>query len=206
MKQIDRPIEFLPVRFILIAFNRSHRSTKTTFRRPRRECPPPGSTVRKRATTYTHGISQKTNTFVSTNCSGANSRKSTWVGPLSSVNPARALDVASTPSSSIGMFCCYTVSSAWPIDLTAFGRVWTALHRGVHSTDFMFMALKNGRQGNETEHDVYCSECGTLTAARCPDDSEGPQANIQLAGVSCDVQSDLRVDLNSTCGLASKAF
>jgi len=35
--------------------------------------------------------------------------------------------------------------------------VWTALRRGVHTREFMFNALKNGRQGAETMHDVYCS-------------------------------------------------
>ena len=63
-------------------------------------------------------------------------------------------------------------------------RVWTALHRGVHSAEFMFKALKDGRQGQENKHDVYCSECGLLTMARTGDQSEGPAANIFRAGVS----------------------
>jgi hypothetical protein len=67
---------------------------------------------------------------------------------------------------------------------SVFDRVWTALRRGVHSSDFMFMALKNSRQGMENSHDVYCSECGLLTVARSRNNAEGGAANIFLAGVS----------------------
>jgi len=45
----------------------------------------------------------------------------------------------------------------------------------------MFKALQDGRQGVETEHDVYCSECGTLTAARREDDSEGSAPHVSEA-------------------------
>ncbi|KAI9567863.1 hypothetical protein HD554DRAFT_2172917 [Boletus coccyginus] len=51
--------------------------------------------------------------------------------------------------------------------------IWTALRRGVHSREFMFNALKHGRQGGETMHDVYCSECGLLTPVRSRDNAEG---------------------------------
>ena len=62
-------------------------------------------------------------------------------------------------------------------------RVWTALNRGVHSTDFMFLAFKNGRQGKESVHDVYCSACGEMIA-RSRNNVEGGQPDIFLAGVS----------------------
>lgn len=52
-------------------------------------------------------------------------------------------------------------------------RVWTALRRGVHTREFMFNALKLGRQGAETMHDVYCSECGLLTPVRSRNNAEG---------------------------------
>ena len=65
-----------------------------------------------------------------------------------------------------------------------FGRVWTALHRGVHSREFMFKALKESRQGMEPSHDVYCSECGMLTQCRSRNNAEGGAADIFLAGVS----------------------
>ncbi|KAF8545791.1 hypothetical protein OG21DRAFT_93120 [Imleria badia] len=51
--------------------------------------------------------------------------------------------------------------------------VWTALRRGVHTREFMFNSLKQGRQGAETMHDVYCSECGVLTAVRSRNNAEG---------------------------------
>jgi len=51
--------------------------------------------------------------------------------------------------------------------------VWTALRRGVHTRQFMFNALRNGRQGAETMHDVYCSECGLLTPVRSRNNVEG---------------------------------
>ena len=54
-----------------------------------------------------------------------------------------------------------------------FFRVWTALRRGVHTREFMFNSLKNGRQGAETMHDVYCSECGLITPVRSRDNAEG---------------------------------
>ncbi|KAG5635568.1 hypothetical protein H0H81_010772 [Sphagnurus paluster] len=60
--------------------------------------------------------------------------------------------------------------------------VWTALQRGVHSSDFMFKALKESRQGEEGAHDVYCSECGLLTIAQSNNKSEGGAKNIWLAG------------------------
>lgn len=52
-------------------------------------------------------------------------------------------------------------------------RVWTALRRGVHTRNFMFNSLKAGRQGAETMHDVYCSECGLLTTVRSRNNAEG---------------------------------
>ncbi|KAJ7723766.1 hypothetical protein B0H16DRAFT_1597823 [Mycena metata] len=61
--------------------------------------------------------------------------------------------------------------------------VWTALMRHVHSAEFMFNALAKSRRGMETQHDVYCSECGLLTAIRREkDNSEGAAPNIYLAG------------------------
>jgi len=51
--------------------------------------------------------------------------------------------------------------------------VWTALRRGVHTREFMFNALKQGRQGAENMHDVYCSECGLLTPVRSRGNAEG---------------------------------
>ena len=68
--------------------------------------------------------------------------------------------------------------------ILVFDRVWTALQRGVHSSDFMFKALKESRQGMENMHDVYCSECGMLTACRSRDNAEGGAADIYLASVS----------------------
>lgn len=62
-------------------------------------------------------------------------------------------------------------------------RVWTAIQCGVHSKEFIFKALKDHRQGVETAHDVYCSECGTLTMARTINKAEGGEPNIYLAGV-----------------------
>ncbi|CAE6434344.1 unnamed protein product [Rhizoctonia solani] len=59
--------------------------------------------------------------------------------------------------------------------------VWTALMRNVHSSDFIFNALAKSRQGMETEHDVYCSECGTLTVKRQKDAMEGGAPDIYLA-------------------------
>lgn len=62
-------------------------------------------------------------------------------------------------------------------------RVWTALQRGVHSAEFIFNALRNGRQGDEVKHDVYCSECG-LIVAHSRDDAEGGAPDIRVAHVS----------------------
>ena len=62
-------------------------------------------------------------------------------------------------------------------------RIWTALNRGVHSADFMFLAIKNGLQGKESVHDVYCSACGVMVA-RSRNNAEGGQPDIFLAGVS----------------------
>jgi len=59
--------------------------------------------------------------------------------------------------------------------------IWTALHRGVHSAEFMFNALKDGRAGEESMHDVYCSECGAAVAYS-RDNIEGGAPNIRLAG------------------------
>lgn len=63
-------------------------------------------------------------------------------------------------------------------------RVWTAVERKVHSPTFIYNALKNGRQGDENAHDVYCSGCGTISPMRADGDLEGPASNIWLAGVS----------------------
>ena len=63
-------------------------------------------------------------------------------------------------------------------------RVWTAIARGVHTKEFIFKALVENRQGVETDHDVYCSECGTLTVARSHNKREGWQPDIYKAGVS----------------------
>jgi len=59
--------------------------------------------------------------------------------------------------------------------------VWTALNRGVHSADFMFHAFKNGQQGKQSVHDVYCSACGVMIA-RSRNNAEGGQPDIFLAG------------------------
>ena len=48
----------------------------------------------------------------------------------------------------------------------------------------MFNALKNGRQGAESSHDVYCSQCGLLTNARSNNKAEGWNPDILSAGVS----------------------
>ena len=50
----------------------------------------------------------------------------------------------------------------------------------------MFSSLKNGRQGAENMHDVYCSECGLLTPVRSRDSSEGgaDAPTIDVAAVS----------------------
>jgi hypothetical protein len=65
-----------------------------------------------------------------------------------------------------------------------FPRVWTALRRGVHSKEFIFKALMDGRQGEETSHDAYCSECGLLTFARSLKGLEGGAPHITLATVT----------------------
>ena len=72
-------------------------------------------------------------------------------------------------------------------------RVWTAVQRRAHSKEFIFNSLITGRQGLENAHDVYCSECGTLTNARSNDDKEGGQPNIYMAGVSTDELDTLEV-------------
>jgi len=48
----------------------------------------------------------------------------------------------------------------------------------------MFNALKNGRQGAENSHDVYCFQCGLLTDARSNGKAEGWNPDIISAGVS----------------------
>ncbi|PVF92700.1 hypothetical protein CPB86DRAFT_829832 [Serendipita vermifera] len=60
--------------------------------------------------------------------------------------------------------------------------VWTAIYRGVHSRSFMFKAIKESRQGIESSHDVYCSECGLLTTCRSENGAEGGAADIFRAG------------------------
>ncbi|KIM21093.1 hypothetical protein M408DRAFT_29813 [Serendipita vermifera MAFF 305830] len=82
-----------------------------------------------------------------------------------------------------------TVVSGLPTPCNGCGKytefidwVWTALRRGVHSREFMFKALKESRQGMENSHDVYCSECGLLTACRSTNNAEGGKENIHLAG------------------------
>lgn len=62
-------------------------------------------------------------------------------------------------------------------------RVWTALRRGVHTSDFMFEALKDRRMPKENMHDVYCSQCGTLTQCRSRNKAEGGAADIKDAPV-----------------------
>ena len=65
----------------------------------------------------------------------------------------------------------------------SYHRIWTALNRGVHTADFMFLAFKNGHQGKDSVHDVYCSACGVMIA-RSRNNAEGGQPDIYLAGVS----------------------
>ncbi|KIP05954.1 hypothetical protein PHLGIDRAFT_479671 [Phlebiopsis gigantea 11061_1 CR5-6] len=60
--------------------------------------------------------------------------------------------------------------------------VWTALRRGVHTADFMFEALKDRRMPKENMHDVYCSQCGTLTMGRSRNNAEGGAPHISEAG------------------------
>jgi len=43
----------------------------------------------------------------------------------------------------------------------------------------MFLAFKNGHQGKETVHDVYCSACGVMIA-RSRNNAEGGQPDIFL--------------------------
>ena len=73
-------------------------------------------------------------------------------------------------------------SSFFLLSLSHHDRIWTALNRGVHSADFMFQAFKNGHQGKESVHDVYCSACGIMIA-RSRNNAEGGQPDIFLAGV-----------------------
>lgn len=49
----------------------------------------------------------------------------------------------------------------------------------------MFSALRNGRQGAETMHDMYCSEYGLLTPVRSRNNAEGgaEAPTIELAKV-----------------------
>ena len=58
-----------------------------------------------------------------------------------------------------------------------------ALHRGVHTADLIFFAIKNGHQGKDSVHDVYCSACGVMIA-RSRNNAEEGQPDIFLAGVS----------------------
>jgi len=85
-------------------------------------------------------------------------------------------------------------------------RIWTALRRGVHTREFMFKALKHGRQGGETMHDVYCSECGLLTLVRSRDNAEGgaEAPTIDLAKVS--IMTEIRDDVFICCVEASRTF
>ena len=46
--------------------------------------------------------------------------------------------------------------------------------------EFMFSALKMGRQGAETMHDVYCSECGLLTPVRSRNNAEGGSEALNI--------------------------
>ncbi len=57
------------------------------------------------------------------------------------------------------------------------------MQRKVHTTDFIFSAMKQRRQGDQTAHDVYCSGCGTLTHLRANVNATGVAPNIWAAGV-----------------------
>jgi hypothetical protein len=103
--------------------------------------------------------------------------------PTSLVSPPRAKGAGSTPSSSTGKLRHSITSSCSSLRSLASGRVWTAIYRGVHSSDFMFQALKDSRQPQENMHDVYCSGCGRLTACRSRNNAEGGAPDIFLAGV-----------------------
>ena len=73
----------------------------------------------------------------------------------------------------IDWWAAFRMITIWTMLTSVFFRVWTALRRGVHTREFMFNALKMGRQGAETMHDVYCSECGLLTPVRSRNNAEG---------------------------------
>ncbi|TBU38515.1 hypothetical protein BD309DRAFT_874215, partial [Dichomitus squalens] len=61
--------------------------------------------------------------------------------------------------------------------------VYTALTRGVHSPEFIVESLKEGNIPKNVHHDVYCSRCGHLTAARDHTGSEGGSLHIAHATV-----------------------
>ncbi|KAF5345422.1 hypothetical protein D9757_013478 [Collybiopsis confluens] len=123
------------------------------------------------------------NTFASPNYCVVTFKKQVWEVQMFVDSPLHVAGAESIPSSSTGRFCSlqgFTISSLDEL-VTRFRRVWTALARGVHSREFMFKALIEGRQGLETSHDAYCSECGLL-AARTGDDREGGKPDIFQAG------------------------
>lgn len=62
-------------------------------------------------------------------------------------------------------------------------RVWTALHRGIHSKEWLVQSLKEGKLSKKNAHDVYCSRCGHLTAFRDPSGDEGGMHHISHATV-----------------------
>ncbi|ELU42430.1 hypothetical protein AG1IA_03541 [Rhizoctonia solani AG-1 IA] len=156
----EKVIQFIPVS---VPLDRSVSRSKWWCRPHTDECPRPNTWAGHMDKTSICGILRRMNTFASINYLVAISKKLAWVAQWSSDSPQRVT---------------YSSSSTLHI------RVWTAITRNVHSSDFIFNALVKSRQGMETEHDVYCSECGTLTIKRQKDTNEGGAPDIYLARVS----------------------
>ncbi|KAJ3480626.1 hypothetical protein NLI96_g8215 [Meripilus lineatus] len=68
--------------------------------------------------------------------------------------------------------------------------VYTALQRTVHSPDFMFNALRDGTIPKGKKHDVYCSNCGTLTHIRTANKIEGEFPGFNQAATASDEHAD----------------
>ena len=78
----------------------------------------------------------------------------------------------------------YACSALWlGCTFTLTARVYTALARGVHSPEFLVESLKAGNTPKGLQHDVYCSRCGHLTAARDISGNEGGALHIADATV-----------------------
>ena len=105
----------------------------------------------------------------------------TGLGATTLYGPPVPCDGCGKYSELIDWFGVSSILNLFPYE--SYHRIWTALNRGVHTADFMFLAFKNGNQGKDSVHDVYCSACGVMIA-RSRNNAEGGQPDIYLAGVS----------------------